>query len=37
MFCDFRSMLYRAFAHVISDTPLIVVLSDAKKVSSEIS
>ncbi|KAJ9179251.1 hypothetical protein P3X46_011061 [Hevea brasiliensis] len=26
-----RSMLYRAFAHVISDIPLIVVLNDAKK------
>ncbi|KAI9107760.1 hypothetical protein K1719_021096 [Acacia pycnantha] len=26
-----RSALYRAFAHIISDTPLIVVLSEAKK------
>ncbi|KAJ4831086.1 hypothetical protein Tsubulata_006074 [Turnera subulata] len=26
-----RSMLYRAFAHVISNTPLIVVLNDSKK------
>ncbi|CAK7356760.1 unnamed protein product [Dovyalis caffra] len=26
-----RSMLYRAFAHVISDTPLMVILNDAKK------
>ncbi|XP_028778927.1 MMS19 nucleotide excision repair protein homolog isoform X2 [Neltuma alba] len=26
-----RSMLYRAFAHIISDTPLIVVLNEAKK------
>ncbi|XP_012069080.1 MMS19 nucleotide excision repair protein homolog isoform X1 [Jatropha curcas] len=26
-----RSMLYRAFAHVMSETPLIVILNDAKK------
>ncbi|KAJ1378148.1 MMS19, C-terminal [Sesbania bispinosa] len=26
-----RSLLYRSFAHVISDTPLIVILSEAKK------
>ncbi|XP_050235075.1 MMS19 nucleotide excision repair protein homolog isoform X2 [Mercurialis annua] len=26
-----RSMLYRAFAHVISDTPLSVIVNDAKK------
>lgn len=28
-----RCMLYRASAHVISDAPLIAVLSEAKKVS----
>ncbi|XP_059595466.1 MMS19 nucleotide excision repair protein homolog isoform X3 [Vitis vinifera] len=27
-----RSMLYRALAHIISDTPLIAVLSEAKKI-----
>ncbi|KAI4355583.1 hypothetical protein L6164_004341 [Bauhinia variegata] len=26
-----RSLLYRAFAHIISDTPMIVILSEAKK------
>ncbi|XP_042052468.1 MMS19 nucleotide excision repair protein homolog [Salvia splendens] len=27
-----RSMLYRAFAHVVSDTPLIAVLAESKKI-----
>ncbi|KAK7261769.1 hypothetical protein RIF29_28088 [Crotalaria pallida] len=27
-----RSFLYRAFAHTVSDTPLIVILSEAKKI-----
>ncbi|KAL0441480.1 UNVERIFIED_CONTAM: MMS19 nucleotide excision repair protein [Sesamum radiatum] len=30
---NFRSMLYRAFAHVVSDTPLTAILGEAKKVS----
>lgn len=30
---NLRSMLCRAFAHIISDTPLIPILSEAKKVS----
>lgn len=31
---DLRSMLYRAFAHIISDTPHSAILSEAKKVGT---
>lgn len=30
-------MLYKAFAHVTSDTPLTAILSDAKKVSFNVN
>lgn len=30
-------MLYQAYAHVISDTPLTAILSDAKKVSFNVN
>jgi len=34
--CNLRSFLYRALAHIISDTPMVAVLNDAKKVSLRI-